>query len=391
MTPGAVALLAACSHGPTASPDARARLEGTPLSPALVEESACEGRSQPCRMEGLLNAGTASDGTTLVVATVTVAPREYGLACTPRERWLMRATRESARRQQLLATDCPSSEMALASITMTAPGHLRYYASEDVAYPSEAEEDPNSHTETVELALDPLAIERWTTLQRTPHIPCSGRESTWDWRTFQGETHFVGRCADTAAVVIPLVTVADAAFATRTWETTGLGPCSATIDGSASHGFADPAGPSTASLRVLGMKDVLFVEITDDRFVTSGPLADELEVNMVDPDATRGIPLVHVSMDVSRSGADRNVRVVAPDARTRRIRIEGFYFSVVLRYRDTDDGRSAQTLSSSLGEHEGFMEPIDEASAVCRPDGGALQIERKPLEGRPTVPIVRGQ
>jgi len=206
-------------------------------------------------------------------------PQDSG-ECRPFEFHLVVREKGAVRGQQLLSQACND-------------GHGTAGAGDDLI-----QVDPKARTFThtqsggsawrgdrsITVGLDPLRVARVETSSFWAGDADGSWQSTeWSWDRFSGDkTWAVVDCAGHAraagappprkkirGLLIPRVTL-PGAFARDGWRTTGLGGCAISVDGEQQgfvlHGTAGK--PTDASLRVvLSREDVLFVEVTDDRWV----------------------------------------------------------------------------------------------------------------------------
>jgi hypothetical protein len=299
---------------------------------------------------------------------------------------------------------------------------------------------------SVTVGLDPLRIARVETSSFWAGDADGSWQSTeWSWDRFSGDkTWAVADCGPQgrgaappkpAAVprkkirglLIPRVTL-PGTFVRDGWRTTGLGECAINVDG-ADRGFLvqGTAGkPADASVRVvLSRDDVLFVEVTDDRWVDKArdwTREDHVEVWLGEP-AINGA-------DQSCGGPPRGARqwgirvadgavfpgwgtppglVGVEAARTRRLSRLKIPLGVdraggsigiarlTVVYADSDGGpRPRRLLATSelergRSETLGDVWEVDPAQAVCIETGKGkrktLVVSRTPLRPRPNQPV----
>jgi hypothetical protein len=292
--------------------------------------------------------------------------------CAAWETWLTAVTSSQATRAQLLVSDCPSDDRAPV-IEDLGPGRLRY----------------SFGGHAYELALDPPRLERETQ---------GGGSLTWNYGAFHGEACEEQECAP----VLLEARVADESFSRGGWKTSGLGECATLVDGATtpgdntSHGERVARGASS-SVRLLLVEGTLYVEVTDDVFVTKSRVADAL---VFYSSSTHAMPgergrTERLLMDGTLTDWDGKVRqvevVTAPT--TRRFALtdawpgpddpEGHWR---MAYEDTDDGRtfgSGQSTGKLGHEPWVFTSPV-----ACVPRDGALHVERTsvPDPDKPIAP-----
>jgi hypothetical protein len=156
----------------------------------------------------------------------------------------------------------------------------------------------------------------------------------------------------------------------------------------AEHG--QPSGNASASVRAMITNDALYLEVSDDKFVTRGRVVDLVEFTIAPFDWKPGeAHVMHLTMDgaiasARDTGAQRQqtrAEMESVDPQTRRFRVAatwGEYASRTARlaYHDTDDGASTQGVLSSGP----YTEDILDAPA-CTARDGTLRVERSPRDG----------
>jgi len=246
----------------------------------------------------------------------------------PWETWLISWTSTQALRVQLLITDCAADFGENAPVvTDLGPNEVRYTRA-----------DPLQGSRSFDLALDPLRLERET---RDGGI-------VWDYRTFRGQACEGDEC-------YPLLLeapVADDAFARNGWKTTELGECAMLVEDATTPGdkrrAAGAPGKATASVRVLFSGGTLYVEVTDDVFVTRGSVVDTLVMESISRDALPVDPTQKERLRMDGTLTDWSGHVhqveVAAGPSTRRFALKDAWPTLHglwrLSYEDTDDGRT---------------------------------------------------
>jgi hypothetical protein len=372
---------AACSRPSSVTPDAGA----SSVDP--VAAAACGPRAS-CRLESQHEEPRAGDGSPSVVALVRlgladanphpplrpnwwVLGRDRGdNACHLSELWLLRSNAHATERVQLLASDCTRDiHERPPEVVDVEPGRVRYVP------------EPSDGLHSLDFTLDPptLALETYVHGDRT---------FTWAWPSFRGQA-----CAgDVCVPGLPDVRLPED-FARREWRTTALGACSMLVDGASgetSQGFAS-GGKPTAAMRLLLSDETLYVEVTDDAFVTEGRVVDVLDIGSwftyAKPAEQTGYQRHRrLRMDgrlVDDAGKSQKVDVAIGPG-TRRFALSGEWVNNAdeweITYEDTDDGR-AYAGKLSTGPHE-TPPPRFWAPGACEAAGGAL----RPVRARPTDP-----
>jgi len=285
--------------------------------------------------------------------------------------------------------------------------------------------------EAVTVGVDPLRVVK-TSTRSWWGIGTDEHRVEWGWDTFSGtqssattfcrigpspDAGFPDEARDAPTgtrdepvaasddVIIPQVTLPDA-FVKEGWTTTALGACAAFLDGKDSgftiHGPARGDSADSEMRVVMSSGGVLFVEVTDDRWVPSAKSwvkADHLELWRVgadassgggsgcfqpDPDAKalqwgiglggqvykgHGAPAADPTVRVSRTERGARFRIVLPD--------EGRGLTVV--YSDSDDGarqkRLIATSRLTFGRTwtVGSVTTIARERATCVVDGAQLR------------------
>ncbi len=344
----------------------------------------CGGR-RPCSIESQLPLGQSADGRTLSVI-VTRSPKrrpttEPDIAealaeqpwkelsaigdgpaarreCTPWWTWLVSRSPVAGTRAQLLAARCVTDDSGRAPVVeQSGPGEVR---STLTGRADNQEGKPaagySETVETLELGIEPpraLRIARRIGYGHPGVAPVPDRESSWDWEAFRGHACWHGH--DDCGELLPVAHVADDAYGSGAWKTTALGQCALLIDGTPSHGVAEPPGSPTASVRVLLADDVLYLEVTDDVFVTRGSVVDAIEVVWSSYEAKPGDhPSVErLTMDgkLTLEHVTHPIEVAEAGPNTRRFAVKSWppaMGSWSLSYVDTDDGRTVRQRISSV-------------------------------------------
>ena len=285
--------------------------------------------------------------------------------------------------------------------------------------------DSTQTSESTTIGLDPV---RLVQTDRTSSRLVD-RHETWSSDDFSGELELgVSYCpgksptdagatpadsdvpdVEIAAVRIPRPSLPDT-FVADGWKTTGLGRCAARVGGDRGfivHGAKGTAADASMRIVFSSQGDV-FVEVTDDRFVTgakSWVKDDHLEIwaatppdsACIDPSAKSaavqwgirvtdgqvfpgaGPPVTTPKVDVARVN-DRTVRLriaFAPSA------VPGPRFTVV--YSDSDDGTHQERLIATsqlvFGKWWTLGEAPDNDGPSCTIVGGALEPKKPSLPG----------
>jgi hypothetical protein len=225
----------------------------------------------------------------------------------------------------------------------------------------------------------------------------SDGDAAWDWEAFRG--HACGHGHDDCAEILPVAHIADdGAFGGGAWKTTALGPCALLLDGTPSHGVAEPTTESpTASLRALVADGVLYLEVIDDAFVTHGAVVDAVEVTWSSYEAKPGEhPVVErLTMDgkLTRAGSAEQAEVAEAGPSTRRFALRGVWPPALgswsLAYVDTDDGRTVRQriVSVPSGSATGQTVLRIEPEPICTPRDQVLRVEPATA---PTTPADEG-
>jgi hypothetical protein len=283
-----------------------------------------------------------------------------------------------ARRVQLLVSDC-------ASDLGERPPFLEDLLPDGLRY---KRVDARETSRVYDLGLNPPRLVRET------HEEGPGKINwTWSYDTLRGQACDHNGCVP----MVPEARIADASFARDGWKTTRLGECAMLLDGAgnspddASGGVWVPHG-ATASVRVLLSEGTLYVEVTDDVFVTQGAVVDTLVIESSFSEAMPGERghVERIRMDGTVTDRDGKVHKVevATGPSTRRFALKDAWarwdWLWRLSYEDTDDGRTVgATLATSRGnlERRVFASPYP-----CVPRDGALHVDRPATD--PEKPIV---
>jgi hypothetical protein len=377
----------------------------------------CGGR-QPCSIESQLSLGATPDGQRLDVV-VTRSPKrrpttERGVTgpiveqpwddfaavaaepsppreCVPWRTWRVSRSATDGTHAQLLVARCAADDGDRAPVlervgvdgvrvTLTARADGQE-GRPDLGY-TEA-------VESLEFALAPPRVLR--VARRHGHgLPggplVSDSDAAWDWEAFRGHACWHGH--DDCAEIVPVAHIADdGAFAGGAWKTTALGPCALLVDGTPSHGVAEPTATAspTASVRALLADGVLYLEVTDDVFVTHGAVVDAVEVTWSSYEAKPGEhPVVErLTMDgkLTRPGSTGSIDVAEAGPSTRRFALRNVWPPTMgswsLAYVDTDDGRTVRQRivsvpsSSATGQTVLHVDP----EPICAPRDRVLRVE----------------
>jgi hypothetical protein len=371
-------------------------------TPAAIESTAC-GQRPGCHLENSLRTGTASDGRDLILATVRL-PALVARRCWPEETWLLASAQGEVKRTQLIAEVCGAQGEALPTLEPLGGNRVRYTRAVEIRDDRDRI-DPQEMRDVYDLALDPPAILR-TTFRRQP-TPYILYEEHWDHVGFRGETCVPNPTLDSGscvlrALMLPVVVVQDIVhdgrrFGDDGWKDTDLGDCAMRIDGSPSGGFVTPAGNATASVRAVASGTDVYLQITDDAFVTRGPVADEIDIDIpVERDTLTDLTeVLHLSMAgvlARRQGptgrdAQSRVEVAAPDAHTRRFRLRDVLppdsRKIRIAYIDVDPADGGQPVPQRLSSSEegsritATIQRIGPDDAVCVRRDNVLQVERR--------------
>jgi hypothetical protein len=373
-------LAAACSKGPvlaeeSPTPSAGAGSELGPISPDPIEAALC-GRRMGCRLQGELRQPEVRSGGRDVVAIVHQPtgphrPRRasfrFGVDPLPPaeqtaadawETWLTWVGSNQAKPLQLLVVDGLPDDRAPV-VSDLGPNRIRYTFSGN-----------SGASHEYDIGLDPPHLEREL------HGGSDGSLS-WSYESFAGDDCQFNDCA-------PLMleaSVKDEAFAREGWKTTGLGECAMRVDG-ITHGERFPYG-RTSAVRLLLSGGMLYVEVTDDVFVTQGLVVDTLVFYSTFREAMPGYhsATLRLRMDGKLTDWQGKVRQVeaATGPSVRRFALTEVWPGPDenpwrLTYEDTDDGHSLRTgQSSGKNSHEPwvFVSPF-----ACVPRDGVLHVDR---------------
>jgi hypothetical protein len=381
---------AACSRQSAATVGADAEVS-EPV--ALRAQQAAFGGRSGWGASSVLVAGTDASARQLAVVVLTRAPdADAEDPWTHFETWLVAVPPEgAAQRLRLISEGAVLGEPPpLPTVTLTADKRVRYVENRRGVVGVMP-----LMTGTYELTVDPLEL-----------VHVSQRRAAWPGgpMSFVGEPEFPGMTCELengqpcdTSVTLPRVALGDGGqFAAGAWKTTGLGECAMLLDDK--HGQPTSPAPATASVRALMTEDALYLEVTDDTFVTRAPVLDRVDITIAPFDWKPGeARILHLTMDgaiISErdSGTERRssrAEVEIVDPGTRRFRVPpiwGEYASKMARfgYADTDDGRSVRgVLSTGL-----FTEPIFDLTSSgghpevrCTARDGTLRVEGPPREG----------
>jgi hypothetical protein len=153
-------------------------------------------------------------------------------------------------------------------------------------------------------------------------------------------------------------------------------------------GSVDATVRDASAFRLLLSEGTLYVEVTDDMFVTGGAVVDTLDFGWWNPEAKPGETPRHERLRMDGKLRDARGKVITVDMSvtptSRRFALPAaswiLYDEWAATYEDTDDGR---TLASRLstGPHE-MPPPIFTAPGACAVEGEAL----RPVRTRPLDP-----
>jgi hypothetical protein len=381
-----------CSRAPEIGP-ASAHVEVADVGPDSVERVAC-GERPGCFVESRLALDRRADGSDLL-AVVARLPRkeEQGsdrvvlqprvrstlvqIECTPREVWLVASSAKGTERVQLLTTECATDPGAgPLLLEKLGAGELRCTAARRV----ENTNQPGAPTytqanEVSDFALDPPRVLRTLRRESSPTSDSERffeyRSRQWDWDAFRGRTCWA---ADECGAVLPTARIADdGTFVGRGgWKTTGLGSCSLPVQG------------RSASLRLLFVDETLYVEVTDDTFVTQGMVVDAVQfVSSFEGATPDSRPWIQrLTMDgtfTDNHGTTRHVEVAQSGPNVRRFALQHVLptpdWLWWLTYEDTDDGRSiAERISSVPSANVNGQPVLDlEPTPTCAPRDSVLR------------------
>jgi hypothetical protein len=377
---------AACTRPSASAPDASASY----VDP--VQVAACGDRTS-CRLESQHAELRTGDGSRSIVAIVSLGRAEANphpplranwllmdrdrgdLACNLRELWLLRSNEHATERVQLLASDCTRDiHEQPPEVVDVSPGRVRYIP------------EPSDGLHSLDFMLDPPALMLET------HVS-GGRTFTWIWPRFRGQVCAGGVCVPG----LPDVDL-DENFARGEWKTTSLGECSMLVDGApaeTSQGFAS-GGKATAAMRLLLSGETLYVEVTDDVFVTDGKVVDTLDIGSwvtyaMPAERTGYQEHQRLRMDgqlIDDAGKNRKVDVAIGPG-TRRFALPGRWVKNPgeweVTYEDTDDGRTYAS-KLSTGPHE-MPPPLFWAPGACVAEGPSLRFV--PAQAKdPRAPLI---
>jgi hypothetical protein len=370
LLPATLISILACSHR---SPVAESSSTDAPIDP--VDLAVC-GERIGCYVEQKTALGMGADQTQRLAAVARLSPPPRapiaavgpvaedpwesadGLpmvgsdGCNLTEVWLVTLEGGTAKRTQLLTRGCSAGPIPL------------------VPHPPEELSVFGYNGAILTFKLDP------------PHLRRVTRGRTWwDWDAFRGE-----KCRNDkqgCAPVLPHVGIADdGSFSRDGWRVTGLGECSLR--------FGDPR--LGASLAMMLAEAALYVEVTDDHFVTHGKLVDTVKLvsTSIEGQASDVIWVDRLTMDgtwISHDGGRTRVNMSMPDAGTRRFQLSPAPAlrdrHWLLEYEDTDDGR---TIQQRVGPHEGGQPVLVVAPRpACAAHDGALRVV--PTRSEPDAPL----
>ena len=183
------------------------------------------------------------------------------------------------------------------------------------------------------------------------------RTFTWSRPRFRGQVCAAGVCVPG----LPDVGLGGD-FAAGGWKTTTLGECSMLVDGEpgeTSQGFTS-GGKATAAMRLVLSGETLYVEVTDDAFVTEGKVVDTLDIGSwftyampaAQPGYQRHRRLRMDGRLVDDAGRSRKVDAgIGPGMRRFALPAEWLTNSEgwEVTYEETDDGRTSTGKLSTPG------------------------------------------
>ncbi|MGD0676980.1 MAG: hypothetical protein ABSC94_16315 [Polyangiaceae bacterium] len=250
-----------------------------------------------------------------------------------------------------------------------------------------------------DFSLDPVGLVR---IERA--LPLHDAEY-WDWAAFAGGTchpETDGSCS-TPSLALPSVDLASDPFTGSGWKRTALEGCALRFG-------ADPMGPSpeatppipgaSATVRALLGNGALYIEVSDDRFVTYGSVRDRLIVEFSNPQALpEEMSSWELRMDGTLNGklgtgrrlVEGRAERAGLDPTVRRFRLTGVWTErdtlVRIGYEDTDDGLTVHPFASAAGW--GPVRPVWADEAVCVTSGRSLRVVRTQPPHDPGRPLVR--
>jgi hypothetical protein len=358
------------------------------LTASEVEALLCE-RDATCKLLGIVSASAGDLGGRRVAVVETKCPHEGQPDARADATWLLEGGPGSLRRGQMLGYHCLPHGTPV--ITVRGPSRLRQVETETVA------EDGGASSWTIsDLALDPPRLLRDT------YVQARGQElleQTWDFEASSGGT-CVRRSQEapctTVALDFPWFSVADPTFASGAWRWVSLGDCGVNVDG-VGNGVLEPAGAASRTIvRALLADDAIYIEVSDDAFVTTGKVVDRLDVILTTKHALPGEPLSwRLFMDGSVeavSGPPPSAEMVSVTPTVRRFKLTGVAIAwrvlALLSYIDTADGLSERVRLLS-GTEEGEIREVPKEKATCVIEGGSLHVRRLPIAVAPFDPLTR--
>ena len=368
-SPLTIALLfvAACARDATPTPTDAGVVE--PVS-TRAEQAACGGRSG-CAPSQTLVVGKDGAGRDLAVV-VLVNTENF-------ETWLVAIPRDGlAERVRLISENVRLDQRTPPPPAVELAGDKRILYVEHLGDKSLLPEI----TATYEITVDPLDIVRVSERRsaRPVMLPSSLAASVFPGLTCELDD---GQPCD-SSLGLPRIPLADA-FAPGMWRTTGLGDCALLLD--AQHG--QPSGDVTASVRAMITNEAVYLEVSDDKFVTRGAHVDRVELTIAPVGWMPGeARVLHLTMDgavasARDTGAEQQrtrAEMENVDPQTRRFRLpvtwsEYASSTARLEYVDTDDGTSTQGVLSSGPHTEDILD-----APRCAAQDGMLRVERAPWD-----------
>jgi hypothetical protein len=382
-----------CSRAPDPGP-APVHIEAVEAGTDEVERVACAERPG-CRLESRLALDRRADGSDLVAVVARLPRRARSHAdhvvlaarvgsaptsheCTPRETWLIATSPRRTERVQLLTTEC-AIDPAAGPLLIERLGANALRATVARRVENTDQPGPPTYSQAIEVdefAFDPPRFLRTVRREGAPtgadeHGFFEATSQRWDWGVFQGLECWSGG-AECGALLPAARIEDDGAFTGRDgWKTTGLGACSVTAQG------------RSASIRLLLVDSTLYVEVTDDAFVTRRPVVDAIELVSTSEDAKPGdlAWVERLTMDgtlTDHLGRQRHVDLAEAGASVRRFAWKDAWPPDDriwwLSYVDTDDGRTAGERITPVPASNAHGQSLLRVSPApsCAPRDGAL-------------------
>jgi hypothetical protein len=360
-----------------------------PPSRAEIASVAC-GKDPTCELVVLPDSADLEQGHIAVVEHACVNLVSDGSRDSrARATWLLEGGHGALHRAQLLSERC--APIGMSTTTVLGPHRIRQIEPETTS-----DSGAPAASTVFDFALDPPR------LLRRSHVSSSEtselREDTWDFEAERGAVctrPSPDAPCSTTTLAFPVLTVAEAAFGDGSWRVVSLGECGVYIDGSPGNGVVEPAHEATGTvLRALLTDGAMYVEISDDAFVTAGKVVDRLNVTLTSRGA---LPGEAHRWQLFVDGRIKSVEGLAPQAEMvsvnptlRRFKLTGasvaWRQSADLSYVDTADGITERAVLRS-GTVAGEIHRVPADEAVCVPEGGSLRVRRKAVPAAPTVPL----